>query len=118
APEAPASCRFALTVVPPAGYVFASTSIPAEDGMLLPPPSPGEAFQVQANADAPTAPAGNATTYYLELTLGSALAAPVHNHVPLDPQVAPGLVVIKSGDRKTVEVGDSMVYSITIRQTA
>jgi uncharacterized repeat protein (TIGR01451 family) len=43
---------------------------------------------------------------------------PVHNHIPLDPQVAPGLVITKTGDRKTVEVGDSLVYTITIRQTA
>jgi uncharacterized repeat protein (TIGR01451 family) len=92
--------------------------IPAETAPLTPPSTPGISYPVQTNATAPTAPVGTATTYYLEVTLGSATAAPIHNHIPLDPQVAPGLVITKTGDRKTVEVGDSMVYTITIRQTA
>ncbi|MGX5731593.1 SdrD B-like domain-containing protein [Pseudoxanthomonas beigongshangi] len=118
APSAPASCRFRIEVVPPAGYVFQSGMIPAETSPLSPPSTPGVGYPVQTNATAPTAPAGSGTTYYLEVNLGSGVAAPVHNHIPLDPQVAPGLVITKTGDRKTVEVGDSMVYTITIRQTA
>ena len=117
-PTAPASCRFQIAVTPPAGYSFQSGMIPAETVPLTPPSTPGIGYPVQTNATAPTAPAGTATTYYLEVTLGSAIAAPTHNHIPLDPQVAPGLVITKTGDRKTVEVGDSMVYTITIRQTA
>lgn len=117
-PSAPASCRFQIAVTPPAGYSFQSGMIPAETSPLTPPSTPGVSHPVQTNATAPTAPVGTATTYYLEVTLGSAIAAPIHNHIPLDPQVAPGLVITKTGDRKTVEVGDSMVYTITIRQTA
>ncbi|NYZ61368.1 SdrD B-like domain-containing protein [Luteimonas deserti] len=117
-PDAPASCRFQLAVTPPGGYAFQSGMIPAEPAPLSPPSTPGTAFQVQTNATAPTGPVGSATTYYLELTLGSAVAVPVHNHIPLDPQVAPGLVITKTGDRKTVDVGDSLLYTITIRQTA
>ncbi|WP_162455601.1 SdrD B-like domain-containing protein [Pseudoxanthomonas kalamensis] len=117
-PDAPASCSFQLAVTPPAGYAFESGMIPAETSSLTPPSTPGESYPVQTNATAPTGPVGTSTTYYLELTLGSGVAAPVHNHIPLDPQVAPGLVITKTGDRKTVEVGDSLVYTITIRQTA
>jgi len=117
-PDAPASCRFQLEVTPPAGYAFESGMIPAETAPLSPPSTPGVGHPVQTNATAPTAPVGTATRYYLELTLGSGVAVPVHNHIPLDPQVAPGLVITKTGDRKTVEVGDSLVYTITIRQTA
>lgn len=117
-PSAPASCRFQIAVTPPAGYSFQSGMIPAETSPLTPPSTPGLSHPVQTNATAPTGPVGTATTYYLEVTLGSAIAAPVHNHIPLDPQVAPGLVITKTGDRKTVEVGDSMVYTITLRQTA
>ena len=117
-PSAPASCRFQIAVTPPAGYTFQSGMIPAETSPLTPPSTPGIGYPVQTNATAPTAPVGTATTYYLETTLGSAVAAPIHNHIPLDPQVAPGLIITKTGDRKTVEVGDSMVYTITIRQTA
>ena len=117
-PNAPASCRFQLAVTPPAGYTFQSGMIPAETSPLTPPSTPGEGYPVQTNATAPTGPVGTSTTYYLELTLGSGVAVPVHNHIPLDPQIAPGLVITKTGDRKTVEVGDSLVYTITIRQTA
>ena len=116
--NAPASCRFQLVVEPPAGYTFESSMIPAETSSLTPPSTPGVGYPVQPNATAPTAPVGTGTTYYLELTLGSGVAVPVHNHIPLDPQVAPGLVITKTGDRKTVEVGDSLLYTITIRQTA
>lgn len=118
APSAPASCRFQISVTPPAGYTFQSGMIPAETAPLTPPSTPGVGYPVQRNATAPTAPVGSGTTYYLEVNLGSGVAAPVHNHIPLDPQVAPGLVITKTGDRKTVEVGDSLVYTITIRQTA
>lgn len=117
-PDAPASCRFQLAVTPPAGYTFQSTMIPAQTSPLTPPSTPGVGYPVQTNATAPTGPAGSATTYYLELTLGSGVAVPVHNHIPLDPQVAPGLVITKVGDRKTVEVGDTLLYTITLRQTA
>lgn len=117
-PDAPASCRFQVTVTPPAGYAFQSGMIPAETMPLSPPSTPGQGFPVQTNATAPTGPVGTSTTYYLELTLGSGVAVPVHNHIPLDPQVAPGLVITKTGDRKTVEVGDSLLYTITLRQTA
>ena len=117
-PDAPASCQFQIEVVPPSGYTFESGMIPAETATLTPASTPGVSDPVQDNANAPTGPVGTETRYYLEVTLGSGLAAPVHNHIPLDPQIAPGLVITKTGDRKTVEVGDSMVYSITIRQTA
>ncbi|MHC9086687.1 SdrD B-like domain-containing protein [Luteimonas sp. RIT-PG2_3] len=117
-PDAPASCRFQLAVTPPAGYAFESSMIPAETSPLSPPSTPGVGYPVQTNATAPTAPVGTGTTYYLEVTLGSGVAVPVHNHIPLDPQIAPGLVITKTGDRKTVEVGDSLLYTISIRQTA
>lgn len=117
-PDAPASCRFQFAVTPPAGYTFVSTMIPAETMPLSTPSTPGVGYPVQTNATAPTAPVGSGTTYYLEVTLGSGVGVPVHNHIPLDPQVAPGLVITKTGDRKTVEVGDSLLYTISIRQTA
>jgi uncharacterized repeat protein (TIGR01451 family) len=118
APGAPDRCEFELTVTPPAGYVFRSTLIPAEPGSLLPPGAAGTTYAVQPNATAPTAPVGAGTTYHLRLNIGSATAGVVHNHLPLDPSVAPGLVIIKTGDRRIAEVGDTVLYTITIRQTA
>ncbi|MCP5339626.1 MAG: DUF11 domain-containing protein [Sinobacteraceae bacterium] len=118
APDAPPSCRFQIAVTPPAGHTFQSTLIPAQDGGLAPPATPGVAYPVLPGATAPTNPVGPGTVYYLELDLGSALAAPVHNHIPLDPLVAPGLAITKTGDRRTVEVGDTLLYTIVLRQTA
>ncbi len=117
-PDAPPSCRFEISVTPPAGYTFQSTMIPAQDGGFASPSTPGVGYPVLPGAVAPTAPAGSGTTYYLELDMGSAVAVPVHNHIPLDPQVAPGLAITKTGDRRTVEVGDTLLYTIVLRQIA
>ncbi|HZX81085.1 MAG TPA: SdrD B-like domain-containing protein [Lysobacter sp.] len=118
APNAPNRCEYRLTVTPPAGYTFQSTLIPAETGTLSPPGAPGTTYAVQPNPTAPTAPVGTGTTYYLTLSTGSGTAGIVHNHIPLDPSVAPGLVITKTGDRRVAEVGDTVLYTITIRQTA
>ncbi|MDL5365446.1 SdrD B-like domain-containing protein [Xanthomonas sp. NCPPB 2654] len=117
-PAAPARCEFQLTVTPPGGYVFVSTLIPAEGNSLSPPGAVGSNYQVQPNALAPTGPVGTATQYYLRLFAGSATAGIVHNHIPLDTAVATGLAITKTGDRQTAEVGDTVQYTITIRQTA
>ncbi|MBN6149225.1 DUF11 domain-containing protein [Xanthomonas sp. AmX2] len=117
-PAAPARCEFELTVTPPGGYVFVSTLIPAEGSSLSPPGAVGSNYQVQPNALAPTGPVGTATQYYLRLFAGSATAGIVHNHIPLDTAVATGLAISKTGDRQTAEIGDTVMYTLTVRQTA
>ncbi|MGH8027147.1 MAG: SdrD B-like domain-containing protein, partial [Pseudoxanthomonas sp.] len=117
-PAAPARCEFRIAVTPPGGYTFQSTLIPSESTSLSPSGAPGTTFPVQPNTGAPTSPSGSGTTYYLDFFAGSGTPGTVHNHIPLDPSVAPGLVISKAGDRQTVEVGDTLLYTITIRQTA
>ena len=117
-PAAPARCEFQLTVTPPGGYTFASTLIPAEQQPLSPPGAGGDRYDVQPNAQAPTGAVGTATQYYLSLFAGSGTANIVHNHIPLDTAVATGLSITKTGDRQTAEIGDTVQYTITIRQTA
>ncbi|MGE8225657.1 MAG: SdrD B-like domain-containing protein [Stenotrophomonas sp.] len=117
-PAAPSRCEFQLTVTPPAGYTFRSAIIPAEASSLSPPGVSGTTFKVQPQATAPTAPVGTGTQYFLGLFAGSATASIIHNHLPLDPAVAPGLVISKTGDKQVVEIGDTMLYTISIRQTA
>ncbi|KLD73476.1 hypothetical protein Y886_37775, partial [Xanthomonas hyacinthi DSM 19077] len=117
-PAAPARCEFQLTVTPPGGYVFVSTLIPAEPQALSPPGDAGSRYSVQPDAHAPTGPVGPATRYFLSLFSGSGTAGIVHNHIPLDTAVATGLAITKTGDRQTAEVGDTVQYTITIRQTA
>ncbi len=115
---APARCEFQITVTPPGGYTFASTMIPAETQPLSPPGATGSAYQVQPNAGAPTGAVGTDTRYYLSFFAGSGTAGIVHNHIPLDAAVATGLSITKTGDRQVVEVGDTLQYTITVRQTA
>ncbi len=117
-PAAPPRCEFSLTVTPPGGYTFRSALIPPQTGSLSPPGAVGTTFAVQPQPTAPTAPVGTGTQYYLGLFAGAGTANIVHNHLPLDPAVAPGLVITKTGDRQIVEVGDTVLYTITIRQTA
>ncbi len=117
-PAAPARCEFQLVVTPPGGYQFVSTMIPPQADTLSPAGSAGANHVVQANTQAPTGAVGVATQYYLTLFAGSATAAIVHNHLPLDTAVATGLAITKTGDRQTAEIGDTVQYTITVRQTA
>jgi len=117
APDAPASCTFALTVTPPAGYSFASTAIPPAADPLQPPGNAGSVFAVQPQAGAPTAAPGSGTTYYLQLVTGSGGANVVHNHIPLDPALPAGVSISKTGDRALAEVGDTVRYTIAVQTT-
>ncbi|MDR0182051.1 SdrD B-like domain-containing protein [Lysobacter arvi] len=117
-PAAPASCEYRLTVTPPSGYTFQSQTIAPQAGTLAPPGAAGTTYAVQPQSTPPSGAVGEATRYYLSLVSGSGTAGIIHNHIPLDPAVAPGLVISKTGDRQTVEVGDTLLYTITIRQTA
>ena len=118
APSAPASCTFTLSVTPPSGYRFVSTLIPPAAGPLLPPGGPGSTYAVQPQPTAPTAQPGTGTTYYLSLNSGSAGANIIHNHIPLDPVVPTALVLSKTGDKRQAEVGDTVRYTVTVRQVA
>ena len=117
-PAAPARCEFQLTVTPPGGYTFVSSMIPPQASALSPSGGAGANHVVQTNTQAPTGAVGAATEYYLTLFAGSATAAIVHNHLPLDTAVATGLAITKTGDRQTAEIGDTVQYTITVRQTA
>jgi uncharacterized repeat protein (TIGR01451 family) len=92
--------------------------IAPQSGTLAPPGGVGTTYPVQPQSTPPSGAVGDATRYYLTLVGGSGTAGIIHNHIPLDPAVAPGLAISKTGDRQTVEVGDTLLYTITIRQTA
>ena len=117
-PAAPARCEFKLTVTPPGGYQFVSSLIPPETGTLSPVGAAGSSHLVQPQTNAPTGAVGTPTQYWLTLFAGSAVAGVVHNHIPLDTAEATGLVITKTGDRQTAEIGDTVQYTITVRQTA
>ena len=117
-PAAPARCEFQLTVTPPGGYQFVSSLIPPQDGSLSPLGAAGSSHLVQPQANAPTGAVGTPTQYWLTVFAGSATAGIVHNHLPLDTAAGTGLVITKTGDRQTAEIGDTVQYTITVRQTS
>ena len=59
------------------------------------------------------------TQYFLRLDLNLPAGVQVlNNHIPLDPLFVPGaLLVSKTGDKTVAEVGDSVQYTIRIRNT-
>lgn len=113
-PTAPASCQFSLSVTPPDSHSFVSSLITPQDGMLMPAGTAGSRYAVQPQLQAPAAPVGEGTRYFLKLTAGSAHSQIVHNHLPLDPKQLPGLSIVKTGDRQIVEIGDLLLYHINI----
>lgn len=117
-PAAPDRCEFTLSVIPPGGYQFVSSQITPEQGSLNPPGGVGENWPVQPQPTAPTGPVGEGTRYWLNLIAGSGTSGIIHNHIPLDTAAATGLVITKTGDRQIVELGDTLQYTITVRQTA
>lgn len=117
-PGAPASCEYRLDVTPPSGYQFVSGLIAPENGALSPPGRIGENWLVQPQPTPPTVAVGEGTRYWLNVISGSGTAGIIHNHIPLDAAVAPGLVITKTGDRQIVELGDTLQYTISVRQTA
>ena len=98
---------------PPSHLDTLSTIIGVTPGSLLPNAGTGP-FLVQTQDTAPQA--GDATTYYLEFTLGQGSRDVINNHIPLDPvgfERSP-LDVTKSTPSVNVNFGDIVPYTITV----
>jgi uncharacterized repeat protein (TIGR01451 family) len=115
AATAPAACQFTLTVTPPPTHSFPSLLIPPQTAAFTPPPNPGTSFVQQQ----PNAPVGSASTvWYGTIGAGASLQPIVNNHIPLDPRSVAGIVIIKTGSAREVELGDSLQYAIRIRNNS
>ena len=117
----------------PTGYSTVSALLPPCAGTLNVGAVPDPAF-IQSSDVAPGTgvarhnPAacaglvqgGSASTqYYLKLYITNGVSAPILNdHIPLDAAVASGLSLSKIGDRQSVELGDTVRYTIVLRQSA
>jgi uncharacterized repeat protein (TIGR01451 family) len=56
------------------------------------------------------------TQYYLSFGITNGVSASIlNNQIPLDPVVATRLVLTKTGNRQLAEVGDSVLYTIAVR---
>lgn len=109
----PGSGVYTIKVESPSGYLPpASTIIPPTAGPYSPPV--GGVDPIQAQASAPTG--AESTTYYFSfnLTVGAS-ANVVNNHIPLDPAPANSFFVSKTGNKSIVELGDTILYTVTAR---
>ena len=57
---------------------------------------------------------GSPTTYYLAFNLGPGVPDVIHNHIPLDPFTGTGLFLQKQVNRDSVELGDSLQYTLRL----
>ena len=121
---ASASCpisetEYRIRITPPAGYSFRSVIIPVEpatyDATGCPAPAQLNAPFCQIVTPA-TPDLTGATTYFLNFRIGNGDPHISHNHIPLDPPIAAGdLVVTKRSTVRTASVGDMVDYVIGIR---
>ncbi|WP_167075095.1 SdrD B-like domain-containing protein [Massilia aquatica] len=105
-----ASCQGALLVAANAnvGLVQKSNNAPATGVNLHKP-----------NACVGLVPGGADTTqYYYTFTVGPNGAPVVNNHLPIDKVEAAGLALTKTGDKQQLEFGESLLYTLTVRQTS
>jgi uncharacterized repeat protein (TIGR01451 family) len=58
------------------------------------------------------------TQYYTRLIITPNSAPILNNHIPLDPTVAAGLALTKTGDKQQVEFGETLGYTVTVKQSA
>jgi uncharacterized repeat protein (TIGR01451 family) len=60
----------------------------------------------------------NSTQYYFQFVITQGVSAPIlNNHIPLDPEVPAGLSLSKIGDKTRAEIGDTVRYTVVVRQT-
>lgn len=113
APQCPlGETEYTLSVEPPAGFSGPSTVIPVIDEAFDPS---GLAAPVLINPDN-TVPTIALPPYYLRFELESGDPDIIFNHIPLDPFLTRGeLLVMKTTPRRSAVVGDIVPYEITVR---
>jgi large repetitive protein len=113
-PGAPAG-TYGLTVVPPPSYIL-STNIPAQPGAFPSAGPAGGTNPVVPNTLAPQIATNDPTTYYLSFTLIPGTSADViNNHIPLDPGAQPKLGISKVVSKASGEIGDTVLYTVKLR---
>jgi uncharacterized repeat protein (TIGR01451 family) len=115
-PSAPA-CVYRLAVVPPAAYTpGVSTLIPPQPGAFTPASQPPEFSPIVPKSGAPGA--DDPTTYYLSFNLNPLTSSNVvNNNIPLDPKSQPKLFISKVVNKPTAELGDTVLYTVKVRNS-
>ena len=116
---------YSLEVTPPNGYA----NVPAAQGGVAAPQGtfsvPAGVNAIQAQSTPPVqgvtgvGPLGGVgTQYFLQFAFtfpGS--GAVLNNHIPLDPLASGAVLISKVGNKTVAELGDSVQYTIRIRNT-
>ncbi len=121
----PPSGVYTLQITPPAGYAPPNATqggVAAPQGVFN---VPGGVTNIQAQATAPAVgtngagPTGGVgTQYYFQLNFSFPGSGEVfNNHIPLDPLASGAILVNKTGNKTVAEVGDSVQYTIRMRNT-
>ena len=112
APPVTGKCTYTLSVTPPSsgGYIYPSQRIPAQGGTFA---------TCGAIVSSGTSPKeGEATNWYTSFSSGfnsdGSACDVMHDHIPLDPGVATGLLLRKSASKQQVEFGDFLDYALTV----
>ena len=111
---------YTLQVAPPAGYGAGPAT---QGGVALPGslnPVPAGVVNVQPQSTAPAVGVnGAATQYYLQFGFVFPTSGQVfNNHIPLDPLAVGAILVNKVGNKTIAEIGDSVQYTIRLRNTS
>lgn len=116
-PGAAAQCpltetEYTISITPPTGYSGPSSVLPPLDGPFDPS---GLAAPVRINPDN-SVPTIASPPYYYNFELETGDPDVVFNHIPLDPFLTRGeLIVTKTSPKRTANVGDVVPYEITVR---
>jgi uncharacterized repeat protein (TIGR01451 family) len=116
-PTAPTG-TYSFQVAPAAGYlppnaVLGGVALPSSTGFNVP-----VGFGMTAVQNQVTAPTGaQPTIYHLQLNnFGPGSNDVIHNHIPLDAIPAAKLTIAKTGSKTVAEIGDSIVYTLTVKR--
>ncbi|RYX96494.1 MAG: DUF11 domain-containing protein [Comamonadaceae bacterium] len=111
---------YTLQITPPAGYTLPTPPGYAIQGGVAAPSGtynvPAGVNNIQPQSTPPAQ--GNGTQYYFQLAFNFPGSGEVfNNHIPLDPLASGAILVNKTGNKTVAEIGDSVQYTIRMRNT-
>ena len=104
---------YTLAVTPPAGYTAPSALIPASPALDPTGLGAGGIYPVQAQATPPTG--AQPTTYHLAFVLAIGDPNVINNHIPVDPVVTGGTLLLqKIANKSVAAIGDFVQYQLNL----
>ncbi|MBC7376159.1 MAG: DUF11 domain-containing protein, partial [Burkholderiaceae bacterium] len=121
----PPSGVYTLQITPPAGYappVAVQGGVAAPQGTYNMPPGvsniQGQSTPPPVGTNGVGATGGSGTQYYFQLQFNFPGSGEFfNNHIPLDPLASGAILVNKTGNKTVAEIGDSVQYTIRMRNT-